>query len=92
MSKGHALTCKQYPGGSQDLKCTYVGNLDVVIAQKRDVLQCNVASEGSGVEDEVVRRELAPFSSSVPMFREQKGTNLARVFSGFALATHSASR
>ena len=54
-------------------------------------LQCSVASDGRGVDDEVVRRELAPFSSSVRMFLPQNGRNLARVFTGSALATHSTS-
>jgi hypothetical protein len=54
-----------------------------------DILQCRVASEGIGVVDEVVLTELAPFSSSVRIFLAQNGRNLARVFSGLALATHS---
>lgn len=54
-----------------------------------NILQFRVASEGIRVIDEVVLSELAPFSSSMRIFLAQKGRNLARVFSGLALATHS---
>ena len=51
--------------------------------------QCRVASDGSGQDAEVVLKELAPFSSSTLMFASQKEKNLAIVFEGLALATHS---
>ena len=55
------------------------------------LLQCKVASDGNGVEEDVVRRELAPFSSSIRMLAAQNGKNLAKVLTGSALATHSTS-
>ena len=55
------------------------------------LLQWSVASEGIGVDEEVVRRELAPFSSSIRIFLAQKGRNLLSVFTGSAFATHSTS-
>lgn len=55
------------------------------------LLQCKVASDGSGVEDDVVRSELAPFSSSVRMFLAQNGKNLVSVLAASAFATHSTS-
>jgi hypothetical protein len=67
----------------------------IVLEKERvglSVLQWKVASEGSGVEKvEVVRVELAPFSSSTSMFFIQKGTNFAKVFAGWAFAIHSTS-
>lgn len=57
----------------------------------KNALQCKVASEGNGVDEDVVRRELAPFSSSTRMFAAQNGKNLANVFTGSAFATHSTS-
>jgi hypothetical protein len=59
--------------------------------RKKNILQCNVASDGRGVDTEVVLMELAPFSSSTRIFLEQNGKNLAKVLSGFAFATHSTS-
>ena len=57
----------------------------------KNILQCNVASEGIGLLVDVVRKELAPCSISIRILRVQNGTNFANVFSGFALAIHSTS-
>jgi hypothetical protein len=47
------------------------------------ILQWKVASEGKGVERvDVVRVELAPFSSSTSILCIQNGTNFAKVFAG----------
>lgn len=61
------------------------------MANEYKLLQWSVASDGRGVEVEVVLSELAPFSSSDSTLVRQMGRNLANVLAGSALATHSTS-